>query len=655
MSIFPVQTIKTEKGYKKVPALNKGQSWQTYDGDYKEIEGSKNYGVVVPEGILIIDLDLHKGVNKGYIEKELGCPLQWQLLQKTISGGEHYAFRVPQGVELKQGSNLFGLAGFDTRCSGRGWLCTGEGYERELDIEIALDVEDWPELPKKALDKLGRSAPSVDSDDLMALVVNEPLDITRKECIEHVKNLSVFRADDYDDWLRVGMGLHHQSQGSEWGLKVWRAFSKKSDKFAGDADLIKRWSSFNGKSNNITFASVIKMSKADLEKKTLEEIKEGKESVLKVRGLAELVSDRTCLRWLIKDFIPREKLIMVHGKSAAGKSYCVIDMCLSIATGCDNWAGKRCKKGKVFYIAGEGRDGLTRRLQAWAQHNDWNGEGAENFLTNGRGGALLDTKEGLELIRHELTLAEFKPDLIVIDTVNKLFGGDENSARDVGAFVRNCEALRDEFGCAIVLVHHTGHGDGTQDRARGSSAWRAALDMEVSVTKKDGRLCVSSMKDKEGDGSGENGGGTWFEFKRVNLGYHDEDEEEQCSSVIVETQRTGSIDLSAHSKKDAKKLVDYKKQIKDFIEDCAEIEHGAYVFTSGQLKKWLFECGPATTDNSAKQMVKPKGGGLVNVLIDSGVITSIGKDHNMTKYALVDETLHQEILQFDFDDVQKAT
>ena len=44
-----------------------------------------------------------------------------------------------------------------------------------------------------------------------------------------------------------------------------------------------------------------------------------------------------------------------------------------------------------------------------------------------------------------------------------------------------CGHLQAEFGCAVILVHHTGVSDEAQHRARGSSAWRGALDIEISV------------------------------------------------------------------------------------------------------------------------------------------------------------------------------
>ena len=49
--------------------------------------------------------------------------------------------------------------------------------------------------------------------------------------------------------------------------------------------------------------------------------------------------------------------------------------------------------------------------------------------------------------------------MIVIDTLARNFGaGNENSTEDMNRFVASIDRyLREEFGSAILLVHHTGH------------------------------------------------------------------------------------------------------------------------------------------------------------------------------------------------------
>lgn len=64
--------------------------------------------------------------------------------------------------------------------------------------------------------------------------------------------------------------------------------------------------------------------------------------------------------------------------------------------------------------------------------------------------------------------------------------------------LRACERLMLTFDCSVLLVHHTGVAKDAGQRARGSSAWRAALDIEVSVTVDDlGNRKIEMMKSKD--------------------------------------------------------------------------------------------------------------------------------------------------------------
>ena len=49
----------------------------------------------------------------------------------------------------------------------------------------------------------------------------------------------------YNDWLHAGQALHHEFDGSETGLSIWRDWSRKSgEKYPGDAALEQKWASF---------------------------------------------------------------------------------------------------------------------------------------------------------------------------------------------------------------------------------------------------------------------------------------------------------------------------------------------------------------------------------------------------------------------------
>src|SRR5690625_7229735 len=56
---------------------------------------------------------------------------------------------------------------------------------------------------------------------------------------------------------------------------------------------------------------------------------------------------------------------------------------------------------------------------------------------------------------------------------------EERSAPGLAALMRGVEMVRQRLGCAVQIIHHTGHGE--QGRARGSSAFFAALDSEITM------------------------------------------------------------------------------------------------------------------------------------------------------------------------------
>jgi hypothetical protein len=84
-----------------------------------------------------------------------------------------------------------------------------------------------------------------------------PLDITVHQIRRDLASIQS-RADNYDSWLRVGMALWHQFDGSEDGLHLWDEWSENSDAYEGIEDLRSRWTGFQSDSNSrpITFATV---------------------------------------------------------------------------------------------------------------------------------------------------------------------------------------------------------------------------------------------------------------------------------------------------------------------------------------------------------------------------------------------------------------
>ena len=88
--------------------------------------------------------------------------------------------------------------------------------------------------------------------------------------------------------------------------------------------------------------------------------------------------------------------------------------------------------------------------------------------------------------------------LIVIDTVARaLLGADENSATDIGKFVRACDAIKEHTGAAVLGIHHSGKDGGKG--MRGSSALLGAVDTSVKVKRTADVITLTTEKQKDAE------------------------------------------------------------------------------------------------------------------------------------------------------------
>ncbi|MFA9203612.1 MAG: helicase RepA family protein [Flavobacteriales bacterium] len=223
---------------------------------------------------------------------------------------------------------------------------------------------------------------------------------------------------------------------------------------------------------------------ADLIKAATPEIKPPKNNGFGLVHISDLLSDIRPTDWLIHGFFESDSMSLLFGDPAAGKSFVAIDLAACIATGKD-WHGHKTKQGAVIYIAGEGMNGISKRFKAWSMHNNTELHNAPLFVSK-RSAQLSDealAKEAADVVSGICSEHSITPALIVIDTLARNFGAaDENSTRDMNAFISNVDSLlRIPYNACVLIVHHAGHGD--KNRGRGSSALKGALDAEYSVTK----------------------------------------------------------------------------------------------------------------------------------------------------------------------------
>ncbi|QSR35215.1 hypothetical protein CFI10_09435 [Marinobacterium iners] len=228
-----------------------------------------------------------------------------------------------------------------------------------------------------------------------------------------------------------------------------------------------------------------------------------------LQSVGDLVTAPKPLEWTIRGVIEHGTLTLLFGESGGGKSYVTLSMALSVATGLD-WYGNAVKQGPVVYIAGEGHSGISRRAKAWSIENNADLTGVPMVVSSRA--VLFEDAGSLNGLITEIDAMPEPPKLVIIDTLARAAAGlEENSAKDMGMFIAKCDDIKHRYGCTVLVVHHTGLSDG--NRARGSSAIKAALDVEIGLKKQGDAIVLTSEKMKEGEQFEPLG----FRFKSVVL------------------------------------------------------------------------------------------------------------------------------------------
>ena len=139
-------------------------------------------------------------------------------------------------------------------------------------------------------------------------------------------------------------------------------------------------------------------------------------------------------------------LYVLAGAPKVGKSWLVLDLCLSVAEGRD-FLGHQTKKGQVVYLALE--DSLIRLQNRVYEFTD---EPTENLDF-----ALLADSIGNGLEKQLEALKEKRPDikLVVIDTLQMVRSGTDISYAADYNELSSLKSLADKMEIALLLVHHT--------------------------------------------------------------------------------------------------------------------------------------------------------------------------------------------------------
>jgi hypothetical protein len=447
-------------------------------------------GLAMGDGVLAVDIDEKNGKSGSATLTANGWTIPATATQHTRSGGWHYLVDVPPGARAAT-DNL--ADGIDRR---------GDGGHIVLYDPAMLTAERAP-APPWALAPGRPKADRLDPADVLraptydvaldALRSRDPGDLGREEWLLLSGAFCTAVAGLVDDavaladWQQWNLA-HGETNDPAANGRAWVDFQRKGTggdfqtlaSMAARPDPAKAWAAFGP--GPLAMPAGAKRAAND------------DPAAFFVR-VADLVSSPPV--FLIDSLIEVDALAAVFGDPVAGKSLVTIDMGASVATG-EPFHGHAVLPGAVFYIAGEGKNGLRRRFDAWAELRGCSLSDAPLFVSRAAV-QFLDAASGAYVTAaiDALAAAHGRPRLIVVDTLARNFGpGDENSTADMSAFVAALDKLRDRFpGCTVLLVHHSGHGE--KDRGRGSSVLRGALDAEFKVAKSGESVTLSNLKMKD--------------------------------------------------------------------------------------------------------------------------------------------------------------
>ena len=533
LSVFPVS-----RGAKR-PLIE----WQTYSsrlpsedevsfwwGRWPKCDTGIATGQV--SGIVVVDADTPEAIT--YIQEQ-----GWYTeVQVETPRGRHYWFRAPKGVELASTAKMFGVAGLDFRGDG-GYVkappSDGYSYVGGFPYDLGFALPDCPEAIVNNR-RRGQVSEIADTDNLASLsfeeiiarldLSNVGLDDGREETPEVVqegegRNVALAR--------EVGRAIKELGL---WGdaLLTWaRGFSlERFHPPLDDTELTRTVLS-------IMQAHARNHGEIQSAKEVAEEVGSGesRRARFSFAPVGDLLKTPEQAKWLLRGYLQPDSLSMLFGDPGAGKSLLALDWAACIATGRE-WHGQPVRQGAVIYLAGEGHFGIRRRFKAWAIHNNCEAELADSPLFVSEYGAALTKMTSVKAVVEAVDeIAEtHRPELIVIDTLHRNFGpGDENNAEDISRFLRTMDGLKRRYQCAVMVVHHSGHGD--KLRARGSSSIKGAMDTEICLeSNQEGQRLLSCTKQKDASPFADSG----LELKVVSLPWTMETGEQETSVVLCPMQ-----------------------------------------------------------------------------------------------------------------------
>jgi len=194
---------------------------------------------------------------------------------------------------------------------------------------------------------------------------------------------------------------------------------------------------------------------------------------------------------VIQDVLHKECKMVIAGASKSFKSWSLMDLGLSIATGTP-WWGLKCKKQRVLYINLELISGFfKKRIRSICKVKNI------NFPNNFSFWSLRAQCYDLSIIENVLKARcqdNVGFDVIIVDPIYKTYGDlQENCTGDMAHLMNKIESLADDLKASVIFAAHFSKGKQgdkeSMDRISGSGVFGRDPDVILTLTQHEVENC----------------------------------------------------------------------------------------------------------------------------------------------------------------------
>ncbi len=208
--------------------------------------------------------------------------------------------------------------------------------------------------------------------------------------------------------------------------------------------------------------------------------------------LLDLVNDETenDPGWLWGEIIQRKSLVVVHTGPKRGKSMWTQNLAVALACGWESFLDipiPEAARGSrtVIFQKEVNRYSMKHRTLQMVKNGDLPKEALERIVHNKSRAVMISHPSVFEAFHGYIK--KVQPDLVIFDPLSGVLTDDENDNAAVGRSLALLLAIREDPGCAMIVVHHDRKGS---EATRHASPEQSARGADRIIADSDGVLSL---------------------------------------------------------------------------------------------------------------------------------------------------------------------